>query len=87
LRSSIDASFVWSSRRVAPRSVIVAAAVSRMIACALTAVEATGAVHGMSPTVRKRTETFSTTSPARGGVSSVTGTSAPRRRTIGRVCA
>jgi len=43
---------------VAPRSVIVAAAVSRMIAWALAAVDATGAVHGMSPTVRNLTETM-----------------------------
>src|SRR5688572_4874019 len=87
LRSSIDASLVWSSSRVAPRSVIVVAAVSATIASSVSACEGTGAVQVMSPTVRKRTDTRSTRSPWRGGVSDVTGTSAPRRRTMSRSCA
>jgi hypothetical protein len=41
LRNSIDASFVWSSSRVAPRSVIVVAAVSAMIASTVPASDAT----------------------------------------------
>ena len=86
-RNSIEASCVWSSRRVAPRSVIVVAAVSATIASTVSAIDATGAVQLMSPTVRKRTETFSTTSFSRGGVSGVTATSAVPRRTTGRVCA
>ena len=48
------------------------------------AVDATGQVQLMSPTVRKRTESSSTVSPARAGVSGVTGTIRPRRRTTGR---
>ena len=47
----------------------------------------TGAVQVMSPTVRKRTSTSSTTSPSFAGVSSVTGCSRPALRTTGRVCA
>ena len=55
LRRSIEASLVWSSMRVAPRSVISARAVSAMICCTVTASLATGQVQLMSPTVRKRT--------------------------------
>jgi hypothetical protein len=84
LRRSIDASEVWSSMRVAPRSVIVVPAVSAMIASTVAASDSTGQVQEMSPTVRKRTETVSTASPSRGGVSAVTGTSNPRRRTTSR---
>ena len=75
---------VWSSKRVAPRSVIVVIAVSAMIASTLAAKDATGAVQLMSPTVLKRTEICSTISPLRAGVSGVTDTSAPPRRTTGR---
>src|SRR3546814_6339086 len=55
LRRSIEASDVWSSMRVAPRSVIVVIAVSAMMVCGSAAVEATGQVQEISPTVRKRT--------------------------------
>ena len=75
LRSSMDASDVWSSMRVAPRSVTVVVAVSAMISSTVAASDATGHVQVMSPTVRKRTRRVTTSSPARGGVSSVTGTS------------
>src|SRR5690606_41679871 len=74
LRCSIDASDVWSSRRVAPRSVMVVTAVSAMISSGVEAVEATGQVHEISPTVRKRTLRNRGASPSRGGVSGVTGT-------------
>ncbi len=55
-----------------------------MISSRVAGVDSTGAVQVMSPTVRKRTRDCSTTSPSRGGVSSVTGTSALPRRTTGR---
>src|SRR6266404_1029514 len=87
LRRSIDASEVWSSMRVAPRSVSVASIVSATISSTLAAVDATGQVQLTSPTVRKRTERSSTVSSARGGVSGVIGTSSPRRRTTARRCA
>src|SRR6184192_4108698 len=67
--------------RVAPRSVSVASMVSATICSTLAALDATGQVQLTSPTVRKRTDSSSTVSPARGGVSGVTGTSNPRRRT------
>jgi energy-coupling factor transporter transmembrane protein EcfT len=61
LRRSIDASLVWSSMRVAPRSVISVTAVSAMISTGDAAVLATGQVQLMSPTVRKRTDSTSLT--------------------------
>jgi hypothetical protein len=87
LRSSIEASDVWSSMRVEPRSVMVAAAVSAMIFSTVSAPEATGHVQVTSPTVRKRTERCTTCSPGRGGVRGVTGTSRPRRSITSRSCA
>jgi hypothetical protein len=63
LRSSIDASEVWSSMRVAPRSVSVAAAVSAITSSTSAASEATGHVQVMSPTVRKRTRRTTETHP------------------------
>jgi hypothetical protein len=66
LRCSMEASLVWSSRRVAPRSVMVVVAVSAMILATVSASDSTGAVQVMSPTVRKRTcrsMISSTTSP------------------------
>src|SRR5882672_3672404 len=84
---SIEASEVWSSMRVAPRSVSRAIRVSSMIVSVSRASDSTGHVQEMSPTVRKRTETCSTASPGLGGVIGVTGTSRPRRRTTGRRCA
>ena len=87
MRRSIEASDVWSSMRVAPRSVTAVAAVSAMISSTVAAADSTGQVQVMSPTVRKRTESVSTASPSRGGVIGVTGTSRPRRRTTSRRCA
>src|SRR5690606_14897695 len=87
LRRSIEASEVWSSMRVAPRSVMSVTAVSAMMACGSAASDATGQVHEMSPTVRNRTDRFSTRSPSRGGVNGVTGTRRPLRRTKSRRCA
>ena len=65
----------------------VVTAVSAMIFSIVSAADSTGAVQVMSPTVRKRTDTSSTVSPGFAGVSGVTGTRAPPRRTIGRVWA
>ncbi len=73
--------------RVAPRSVRVAVTVSARIASLSAAVDSTGAVQVMSPTVRKRTLISSTTSPGLAGVSSVMGASTPPRRTTARLCA
>src|SRR5205085_997808 len=87
LRFSIEASEVWSSIRVAPRSVIWVTAVSAMIVSTVLALDATGQVHEMSPTVRKRTVRVSTVSPSVAGVRRVTGTSRPRRSTTARWCA
>ncbi|CFP64470.1 Uncharacterised protein [Bordetella pertussis] len=60
-------------------------AVSAMMAAGSAASEATGQVHEISPTVRKRTASCSTVSPSAGGVRRVTGTSNPLRRTTSRV--
>src|SRR5690606_3302337 len=87
LRRSIEASEVWSSMRVAPRSVMSVTAVSAMISAGVAALEATGQVQEMSPTVRKRTVAISGVSSTAGGVSGVTGTSRPLRRTTSRWCA
>ena len=51
----MEASLVWSSRRVAPRSVMVVVAVSDDDLLDGIGVDSTGAVQEMSPTVRKRT--------------------------------
>ncbi len=72
--------------RVAPRSVISVTAVSAMIASGESAVLATGQVQLMSPTVRKRTDSTSLTSPSCFGVIGVTGTSRPFLRTTSRWC-
>src|SRR5262249_28284131 len=87
LRSSMDASEVWSSMRVAPRSVIRVVAVSAVISTGFAAIDSTGQVQVMSPTVRKRTETISTFSPGLGRTSSETGSRPPGRRTTSRRCA
>ena len=55
LRSSIPASEMRSSARVAPRSVIRATAVSATTSATVVAAERTAAVHVASPIVRKRT--------------------------------
>ncbi len=55
----MEASEVWSSMRVAPRSVTVVTAVSAMTSSTVAASEATGHVQVMSPTVRKRATRFS----------------------------
>src|SRR5690606_18661210 len=81
LRRSIEASEVWSSMRVAPRSVMVVMAVSAMMTCGSAAFDATGQVQEISPTVRNRTVRDSGISVGRGGVMGVTGTSKPSRRT------
>ena len=60
------ASDVWSSKRVAPRSVMVVVAVSNTILLTLSASEMTGAVQVISPTVLKRTCMLVTISPALG---------------------
>ena len=78
------ASLVWSSMRVAPRSLTLAARVSTMMSAGVAAVLGTGQVQVMSPTVRKRTLRFCTVSPGRGGVRGVTGTSRPRRSITSR---
>src|SRR5690606_19375202 len=87
LRFSIEASEVWSSIRVAPRSVTSVTAVSAMMCSTVLALEATGQVQEMSPTVRKRTVRVSTCSPSRAGVSGVSGTSRPLRGITWRSCA
>src|SRR5690606_27889754 len=79
LRRSMEASEVWSSMRVAPRSVMLVMAVSAMMARGVSASDATGQVQEMSPTVRKRTERVCTVSSTCGGVSGVTGTNKPLR--------
>ena len=79
------------------RSVTVVSTVSAMISAGVAAVDSTGQVQVMSPTVRKRTATCSTVSSGPAGVSDVTGTSrrdklpsrgrarcAPRAATIAR---
>ena len=71
--------------RVAPRSLTSAANVSITISSGVAAVLSTGQVQVISPTVRKRTSRTSTCSPSLGGVSSVTGTSKPRRSTTSRL--
>src|SRR5450432_1041577 len=76
LRSSIAASLAWSSSRVAPRSVMRVTAVSFTMSSSVAASDSTGAVQGMSPTVRKRTERFWILSSAAAGVRCVTGTNA-----------
>src|SRR5256885_1514721 len=86
LRFSMEASLVLSSMRVAPRSLTSAARVSSTMSAAVAASLSTGQVQVMSPTVRKRTSRTTTCSPSRGGVSSVTGTSRPRRSTTSRLC-
>ena len=53
--SSIEASEVLSSMRVAPRSLTSAASVSITMSSAVAARLSTGQVQVMSPTVRKRT--------------------------------
>ncbi|MNQ77375.1 hypothetical protein D3C85_922400 [compost metagenome] len=70
--------------RVAPRSVMSVTAVSAMMAMVSAASDATGQVQEISPTVRNRTDRRSTCSPSCGGVSRVTGTSRPLRRTTSR---
>ena len=87
LRFSMEASEVWSSIRVAPRSVIWVTAVSAMIASTSAASEDTGQVQEISPTVRKRTTWVSMLSPSRAGVRSVSGTSRPLRGMTWRSCA
>ncbi len=52
----MEASEVWSSMRVAPRSVTSLSAVSAMMAWLSAASDATGQVQEISPTVRKRTD-------------------------------
>src|SRR6059058_984434 len=59
--------------RVAPRSVILVAAVSATISSSVVAVDRTGQVQVISPTVLKRTERVSTLSPFFGCASSETG--------------
>lgn len=70
--------------RVAPRSLTVTFSVSATISTALAAGLSTGQVQVISPTVRKRTWAVSMVSPSWGGVTSVTGTSRPLRRTTSR---
>src|SRR6185369_6272661 len=77
LRFSMEASEVLSSMRVAPRSLTSTLSVSTTTSAALAAGLSTGQVQVMSPTVRKRTVRVTASSPARAGVSSVTGTSRP----------
>src|SRR6185369_13705923 len=84
LRFSMEASEVLSSMRVAPRSLTSTLSVSTTTSAALAAGLSTGQVQVISPTVRKRTVRVTTSSPARAGVSSVSGTSSPLRSTTCR---
>ena len=88
LRNSIDASLVWSSRRVAPRSVIVARGRldddrldGRRVRChrrrAGDVADGAEAHRDLLDALRRRAAASA----------SVTGTSAPPRRTTGRACA
>ena len=69
---------------LAPRSLIVTVSVSATTSAGDAAALSTGQVQVMSPTVRKRTCATSLRSPACSGVTGVTGTSRPRRRTTSR---
>src|SRR5690348_15772417 len=79
LRSSIEASEVRSSSRVAPRSLMRAVMISATTSSAVAAGDSTGKVHEISPTVRNRTSRVSTGSWSASSVVSTTGTSAPPR--------
>ena len=87
LRSSMPASEIRSSARVAPRSVSRDTAVSAITSDTVPASDSTHPVHVTSPTVRNRTVFSSTGSSLRGCRCWCTARNMPSRRNTWRWCA
>src|SRR5260370_21714539 len=87
LRSSMPASEMRSSARVAPRSVTRDAATSAITSSTVAAADSTAPVQVASPTVRNRTRSSSGLSPSREPRYGVTARSMPSRPITGRRCA